>query len=171
MSAVPPSPPWAITFASPSLPRAFRAASMPDATAAEFSNRECINGTPQADCGQRVVNTSRQPVASVVIMSGPAASSTSLAPIASPQPEHAVCPASNRCLSINLSSYQGLFKVNKLVFFADHCPVLYNIQYGIHVYIPAAEPYYVPLYPRHGFPAAEGGLYLSRQYSPVDRKS
>jgi len=45
MSAVPPSPAWAMTFASPPRPKALRATSMPEATLAAFSNRECIHGT------------------------------------------------------------------------------------------------------------------------------
>ena len=68
---------------------------MPEATAAAFSNRECIQGMRQADCGQGVVNTSRHPVALETMTSGPAASVTSRAARASPQPWQARCPASS----------------------------------------------------------------------------
>src|SRR3989338_49131 len=95
ISAVPPSPPCAITFASFCLPNAFNATSIPEATAAEFSNSEWMKGTPHDDCGNLVVNTSRHPVAAVTIILEPAAPSTSFAASASPQPVQAVCPAAN----------------------------------------------------------------------------
>src|SRR6056297_2631574 len=62
--------------------------------AAEFSNRECIHGTRQADSGHGVVNTSRQPVALVRVTSGPAASVIRRAARAWPQPRQARWPAS-----------------------------------------------------------------------------
>src|SRR3989304_9802588 len=92
ISAVPPSPPCAITFASFCLPSAFKATSMPAATAAEFSNSEWMKGTSHDDCGNLVVNPPRPPVASVTIILEPAAPSTSFAASASPQPVQAVCP-------------------------------------------------------------------------------
>src|SRR5512136_1261593 len=61
MSKVAPSPPMTTTFSF--LPCLFRAASMPDPTAAWFSKREWIQGTFQAVSGYGVEKTSRQPVA------------------------------------------------------------------------------------------------------------
>jgi hypothetical protein len=50
------------------LPIALSAASTPEATAAEFSKRECIHGIFHEDSGQRVEKTSRHPVALVAMV-------------------------------------------------------------------------------------------------------
>ena len=80
------------------LPVALRAASMPLATAAEFSNRECTHGTPHDEVGYGVVVTSRQPVLLAIMVLGPAASRTSRAASSSPQPAQPLCPGANRRL-------------------------------------------------------------------------
>jgi hypothetical protein len=84
MSKVPPSPAKAMTLVGRPCTRS--AVSMPAAIAAPLAKTECSHGTRQAVCGQGVVNTSRQPVAFATITSGPAASVTSRAARAWPQP-------------------------------------------------------------------------------------
>src|SRR3989338_2322538 len=97
ISAVPPSPAWQMTFILSLTPRCFKAASMPEATAAAFSNKECIQGTPQDDSGYLVEKTSRQQVLLAIIVFFPAISMTNLAATAWPHPAQAVCPAQKRC--------------------------------------------------------------------------
>ena len=80
------------------LPKYIRAASIPEATAAAFSNKECIQGTFQADSGYAVENTSKQPVLLAIIVLLPDASITNLAAMAWPQPAQAVCPGLNKSL-------------------------------------------------------------------------
>ena len=95
MSTVPPSPAWASTRTS-SRPVARIAAATPEATAAALPNNECSHGTCQADSGNGVEKTSRQPVALTVTrrpsVARIAASITTRAASASPQPRHARWP-------------------------------------------------------------------------------
>src|SRR3972149_11044074 len=102
MAAVAPSPPIASTLVFSSRPRALSATSMPDATAAEFSKREWMAGTIQADSGYLEVVISIQPVAKVQIMLGPAALRASRKPKSSPQPEQAVGPRARRFCFLSL---------------------------------------------------------------------
>jgi len=92
MSTVPPSPPWAMMLIPSFLPVAMRAASMPLATADEFSKSECTHGTPHDEVGYGVVVTSRQPVLFAMMVFGPAASRTRRAASSSPQPAQPLCP-------------------------------------------------------------------------------
>ena len=95
MSTVPPSPACARTRTS-SRPVARIAAATPDATAAALPNSECSHGTCHADSGKGVEKTSRHPVAFTVTRRPPvariAASITTRAARASPQPRHARWP-------------------------------------------------------------------------------
>jgi hypothetical protein len=74
------------------LPRAFKAASTPEATAPAFSKREWIQGTCQEEFGKGVDITSRQPVGLTTIVFGPAPMSVNFAAKASQQPAHPLCP-------------------------------------------------------------------------------
>jgi hypothetical protein len=98
MSIVEPSPPTPMTLVPSFLPRAFKAASTPDATAPPFSKREWIQGTCQADSGKGVVITSRQPVGLITIVSGPAPMSMNFAARASQQPAQPLCPGARYVL-------------------------------------------------------------------------
>ena len=72
--------------------RVFRAASMPEATAAVFSKATCIDGTFQALCGKGEVTISMQPVALATMTLEPAALVTMPMAMISTQPWQARWP-------------------------------------------------------------------------------
>jgi len=65
---------------------------MPLATAAEFSNQECIQATPNALSGALVEKTSTQPVEFVTIVFFPAVFRTIRTAMDCPHPAQAVWP-------------------------------------------------------------------------------
>src|SRR3989338_11411502 len=90
MSNVPPSPAMTISFDF--LPCLFRAASIPEATAALHSNATWMYGTRHALHGYCDETISLHDVALEIIVFGPAARSMFIMTFVIPHPAHAVWP-------------------------------------------------------------------------------